>query len=117
MKSIRIYLILITMFFLVITCNVKTKNGPTEKADIIEFLGQWTIDNKDGAVSWLEVRQEKGYLDADLLWIAGSVDPVADVYLASNQALVVTRTNQVVLKKDENKSRSFAFGYELAGYS
>lgn len=67
------------------------------------FLGMWSIDVEGGGVSWLEVHEKEGYLDANLLWIGGSVLPVADVYLADKNTLVVTRVNEVV--RDEATGR------------
>jgi hypothetical protein len=84
------------------SCKVETKKEAAPKTDITEFLGQWTIDIKGGSVGWLEVRQEEGYLDADLLWGGGSVVPVANVFLSNDRYLIVTRNNNVVLKKDTN---------------
>ena len=73
---------------------------PCMAADAVEpFLGQWALFLPNGA-GWLEVRQEQGYLDADLLWYGGSVVPVQDVYV-DGETLVVTRVNRQVVKKDE----------------
>jgi hypothetical protein len=74
-----------------------------QKTDVSEFFGQWTIDIQGGGVGWLEVRQEADYLDADLLWGGGSVVPVANVYLDQDKYLIVTRVDNAVKKRDENK--------------
>jgi hypothetical protein len=87
-----------------LSCKVENKPDLPKKTDVAEFTGQWTIDVKGGGVSWLEVRQEDKYLDGDLLWIAGSVLPVSDIFLANNNVLVVTQTNEVVRKKDEKNN-------------
>ncbi|MCX6256233.1 MAG: DUF1080 domain-containing protein [Bacteroidia bacterium] len=50
------------------------------------------------------MRQEENYLDADLLWASGSVLPVSNIFLAKDQVLIVTRSNDVVRKRDENKN-------------
>ena len=63
-----------------------------------QYLGQWSLFLPGGA-GWLEVRQEEGYLDADILWYGGSVVPVASVYIMGDD-LVVTKTSQV--KRPEN---------------
>ncbi len=88
------------------SCQEKAKPAaePVQKTDVSEFLGQWTIDVQGGGVGWLEVRQEAEYLDADLLWIGGSVSPVASVYMDNDNHLVVTRIDNVVRTKDENKN-------------
>jgi len=82
----------------------KTETAPVPKTDISEYIGQWTIDVQGGGVSWLEVRQEKDYLDADLLWIGGSVMPVSNVYPDNDHFLIVTRIDNVVRTKDEKNN-------------
>lgn len=84
------------------SCNVKPKVEPVQKTDVSEFFGQWTIDIKGGSVGWLEVRQEKDYLDAELLWGGGSVVPVSNVFLSNDKYLIVCRTDKVVRTKDAN---------------
>ncbi len=67
------------------------------------YLGRWAL-HFDGGMGWLEVRQEDGYLDADLLWVGGSVTPVANVYIA-NGKLIVTRTSTSALGNNDGKKR------------
>jgi hypothetical protein len=69
------------------------------------FIGMWTIDIEGGGVAWLEVHEKQGFLDADLLWKGGSVVPVSHVYLVDENNLVVTRTREVLKKKDENGNK------------
>lgn len=59
--------------------------------DISEFLGHWSFDIEGGGVGWLDVRQEDNYIDADLLWWGGSVLPVANIFLAGDGVLHVSR--------------------------
>lgn len=75
-------------------------------AGLERFAGRWALHLPGGA-GWLEVRQEGGYLDADILWFGGSVVPVSGVYLEGD-ALVVERTRSVVRKRDDqgNPTRS-----------
>jgi len=101
MKTIFTYFGIVLVSLSIISCNVKPKVEPVQKADISEFLGQWTIDISGGSVGWLEVRQEKDYLDADLLWGGGSVNPMASAYLAGDK-LIVTKVDKVVRTKDAN---------------
>jgi len=60
-----------------------------ESAD--PFLGMWalTLDYDNNRAGWLEVRQEKGYLDADLLWRWGSVTPVGFTLVTGENLLLV----------------------------
>ena len=102
MKTIFTYFGIFLASLAIISCNVKPKVEPAQKTDISEFLGQWTIDINGGSVGWLEVRQEKDYLDADLLWGGGSVNPMAHVYLSGDNFLVVTKIDKVVRTKDAN---------------
>ncbi len=102
MKKYYLFISLLFFVFSITSCKTEVKTEPVKKTDISEFLGQWTIDIQGGTVGWLEVRQAEGYLDGDLLWIGGSVLPVADIYLADDKYLIVTRVNNVVRSKDEN---------------
>ena len=102
MKTIFIFFASVLVSLSIISCGVKPVAEPVQKTDVSEFLGQWTIDIEHGTVGWLEVRQEKDYLDAELLWIGGSVVPVSNVYMAGDKYLIVTRTDNVVRTKDEN---------------
>lgn len=45
------------------------------------FVGRWALTVPGGRVGWLGVAKEEGVLDASLLWIGGSVFPVASVYI------------------------------------
>ena len=80
---------------------VKSAGQPTQN-DSTSFLGRWALHLDSGA-GWLEVRQEAGYLDADLLWRGGSVVPVSHVYVQGKK-LVVERIHRISHKSDdENK--------------
>ncbi|MCB0632100.1 MAG: DUF1080 domain-containing protein [Saprospiraceae bacterium] len=61
------------------------------------FYGMWTLSIEGGSVGWLEVQNNNGYLDADLLWGGGSVLPVDNVYFADDNTLIVTRTQEVTV--------------------
>lgn len=45
------------------------------------FIGRWALTVSDGRAGWLGVTEEEGLLDASVLWIGGSVFPVASVYI------------------------------------
>jgi len=78
-------------------------NGQKSKKD---FYGMWTIAIDGGSVGWLNVNEDKGYLDAELLWRGGSVMPVADVYFEDDKNLVVTRVDERrVGQRDENERK------------
>jgi len=55
------------------------------------FLGMWalTLDYNNSNAGWLELTQEKGFLDAHLLWRGGSVEAVEYAILAGDQLLLV----------------------------
>lgn len=82
-----------------ITSEVLTGRPPFRFADNNGFYGMWTLSIEGGGVGWLEVHNKEGYLDADLLWVGGSVLPVSNVYFADENTLVVTRTQEVVRSK------------------
>lgn len=59
-----------------------------------DFYGMWTLDIDGGSVGWLNVNEDQGFLDAELLWQGGSVVPVSNVYFIDDKTLVVTRTHE-----------------------
>jgi len=83
------------------SCSAPATETQPVATDISEFIGQWTIDIENGSVGWIEVRQEDGYLDADILWGGGSVLPVSSIFLAKGHVLTIQRSNVVVRKRDE----------------
>jgi hypothetical protein len=104
MKTVLFCFAIVLVSLSFTSCNEKPKVEPVQKTDISEFFGQWTIDIAGGSVGWLEVRQEKNYLDADLLWGGGSVVPVSNVFLVKDRYLMVSRTDNVVRTKDANNA-------------
>ena len=69
------------------------------------FLGAWalTLDYEGGNAGWLEVRQEDGYLDSDLLWRGGSVNPIGFTMVNDSQ-LVLVNGRDVVRKRDKEQN-------------
>ena len=88
----------ILFFFSTITITIGQND------DVEVFLGRWALHFQEG-MGWLEVRQEDGYLDADLLWRGGSVVPVANVFVADGK-LTVTRTSTAAFDKGDGKMRT-----------
>jgi hypothetical protein len=96
-----------------ISCQEKKEAADTGAVmpDITRFLGQWTIDIMPSQVGWLEVRQENGYIDADLLWGGGSVLPVPYIYLSGDVLYVGRAPGRYVRKKDENGNEARIHNY------
>ncbi|MDR2147692.1 MAG: DUF1080 domain-containing protein [Tannerella sp.] len=80
-----------------------------------EFYGMWTLDIEDGSVGWLGVNEDKGFLDADLLWQGGSVEPVAGVYFTDEHTLVVIRTGQARRSDDRRHVVNQTYTFERTG--
>ncbi|RPI45746.1 MAG: DUF1080 domain-containing protein [Bacteroidetes bacterium] len=75
-----------------------------QKVSTVEpFLGMWALDldYDDSNAGWLEVRQEEGYLDAEILWRWGSVYPVENTMVVGDM-LLLTHGSDVVRKKDSD---------------
>ena len=55
------------------------------------FLGMWalTLDYENNKAGWLEVTQERGFLDAQMLWRWASVEPVEFTMVTGDQLLLV----------------------------
>ena len=65
------------------------------------FLGAWALElgYDFSSAGWLEVRQEEGYLDAEILWRWGSVYPI-DFPFVFGDALFLTHGSDQVREKD-----------------
>ena len=95
---------LITAFILIVFTSAVTLASPNCEPSITEngFLGMWTFDIEGGGVGWLHVHEKQGFLDAELLWIGGSVLPISNIYMLDKDNLVITRTYERLM--GENKT-------------
>lgn len=97
MKKVAFTIIAVLMTSTSLFANIRCESlNDSENS----FLGMWGIDIKGGGVGWLNIHEEQGFLDGELLWIGGSVIPVSDIYVVDDHTLVVTRTDEQILKKD-----------------
>lgn len=65
--------------------------------DVSQFVGQWSFDIGDGGImhaGWLNIRQEDGYLDADLMWGAGGIHYGASYVYIRDNTLYIGRNNR-----------------------
>ena len=94
---------LITAFVLILSTTTLALANPSCEPPITEngFLGMWALDIEGGGVGWLHVHEKQGFLDAELLWIGGSILPVSNIYLLDENNLVVTRTYERGMGKDK----------------
>jgi len=86
------------IFFILHLSIISHSQDNVKSAD--KFLGMWTLDIEDETVGWLHVHNDQGYLDADMMWVGGSVVPVGHIYMANDKTLVVTRTFDRPIGKD-----------------
>lgn len=94
-------LVLSLILFNVLVC-FSSADVPHNDASV--YVGQWSFDFGNGSVGWLQVRQEEGYLDADLMWGGGSVMyGLPYVYIAGNKLIVGRDLRNVVLKRDADR--------------
>jgi hypothetical protein len=73
-------------------------------AEANPFLGEWALTIPGGGAGWLGVQQHDGRLEASVMWVAGSVEPVASVKIEDGK-LVITRQH-VVEHKDASGQKS-----------
>jgi hypothetical protein len=92
----------ISAFFITILMTTIMACGQNVKQD---FYGMWTIAIDGGSVGWLNVHEDNGILDAELLWQGGSVLPVSDVYFEDDKNLVVTRTQERLMERGDENGR------------
>ncbi len=68
------------------------------------FFGRWALTIPGGGAGWLEITQQKGYLDGSILWGGGSVVPVSSVFFSDDgDTLYVTRVNEVRRRNDSGR--------------
>lgn len=73
----------------------------TPQNDVSSYLGQWTFDFGQRSVGWLQVRQEEGYLDADLMWGGGGIAyGLPYVYVAGGKLYVGRNPRNAVLTRN-----------------
>jgi hypothetical protein len=94
-----------TLLFLSVFSGLTIQLSAQEES-AAPFLGRWalTLDYDNKNAGWLEVRQEKGYLDADLLWRWGSVTPIDHTIIQGNNLLLV-QSSEVVKKREGGSDR------------
>lgn len=93
---------LIALLFLAVFSGLSVQSY--SQAESVEpYLGMWalTLDYENNSAGWLEMRQENGYLDADLLWRWGSVTPVDYTFITGEQLMLVNGSD--VTKKVDGK--------------
>ena len=96
----------VSIVLLVVILSAFSINAQDTKKD---FYGMWSLDIEGGSVGWLGVNENKGFLDAELLWQGGSVLPVASVYFSGDNTLVVTRSREV--KRNDTRTHIVAQTY------
>ena len=102
----------IGFLFVVLLSSALSIHAQDEKK---EFFGMWTIAIADGSVGWLGVNDDKGFLDAELLWQGGSVVPVSHVFFKDNNTLVVTRTSEARRNEGRRHTVTQTFTFERIG--
>ena len=107
----KLFSILILLLFTGTTAfaNPLAKASSTNNS----FLGMWTFDIDGGGIGYLKVHKEQGFLDAEMLWVGGSVVPVSNVYLLDENNLVVTRTRETAKNKGSKEERKHTITYTL----
>lgn len=97
-----------TILFVVFVLLALNSKAQDPKKD---FFGMWTLDIEGGSVGWLQLHDKDGFLDAELLWQGGSVEPVSNVYFVDNNTLEVTRTREV--KRSESRKHILSQTYRF----
>lgn len=71
-------------------CCVALSAGVAENA----FVGQWAINPAAGGAGWLEVRPADGSLTGTLLWMGGSPEPQARVWIDGDKLVALRLGNE-----------------------
>src|SRR5215467_10809790 len=54
------------------------------------FIGAWELTLPGGSAGWLGVQETGGHIQASVMWVAGSVEPVASAKVEDGR-LILTR--------------------------
>ncbi|MDD4777008.1 MAG: DUF1080 domain-containing protein [Fermentimonas sp.] len=105
MRSSTAISLIVAIFLVCFTfsCSENKQGASSElpKNDVSAYLGQWTFDIANSSVGWLQVRQEEGYLDADIMWVAGSVYyGLPYVFTAGDKLILGRNPRNIVLSRD-----------------
>lgn len=103
------FLVLLLLFPFIIPQN----SFASPRLDENPYLGRWALHLPEGA-GWLEVRQEEGYLDADIMWRGGSVVPVSHVYIHEGK-LHISRTSGGMIARDNDRKHQITAYLVLEG--
>ena len=66
------------------------------------ILQRYRLHLPEGA-GWLEVRQEDGYLDADIMWRGGSVVPVSHVFIHEGKLHISRTAGGTIARANDRK--------------
>ncbi|MGQ7867848.1 3-keto-disaccharide hydrolase [Sunxiuqinia sp. sy24] len=113
-SAILIFVVLVACIGISALCNANDAKSMTEGSQdqIDGFLGQWTFDFGSNAVGWLQVRQEDGYLDADLMWGGGGVFyGLPYVYVAGDVLYLGRNPRKAILGKDTHGNATLTRDY------
>ena len=78
------------------------------------YIGHWALPLPTGGPGWLGVTQEKGKLEAGILWGGGSVKPVTSVKVEGDR-LVITRVQVQRRGADKGKKITETITATLSG--
>ena len=98
-KKNRMKKIIVFLIFVLGACYVGNAQNSSK-----EFFGMWNLEIEDGAVGWLHVFENNGFLDAELLWRGGSVTPVSSAFFFDENTLMVTRSREIVRTGEEGEN-------------
>ena len=85
--------VIVMLLAFICASNVLKAQEPIDK-----FLGRWALHLPGGA-GWLEVSNNNGYIDANILWYGGSVVPADHAYI-DGEVLIVSRLRSLVREKE-----------------
>lgn len=98
-------LLVLTLPALLVVLSACEAPAPTDRPvaedDPSPFIGQWTFDIGNWGVGWLDIREDGGFLDADLMWGFGGIDySVPYTYVSGNTLFIGRNPRRVVQERD-----------------
>ena len=98
MKLNKLFSGILAGLFILFSTSAMAQESPADP-----YVGMWALDldYENSNAGWLEVHQEDGYLDAEMLWRGGSVFPV-DFTMIFKGELLLVHGRDVVRERDDS---------------
>lgn len=115
-------LLLLVISGVVMSCTMQNQDTTTTttttktEVEVSDFLGYWTFDINDSSVGWINIKQEDGFLDAELMWGFGNVMYGMPYVFMKDDKLIIGRDEIKDIKNYPTWIEVKTEGDKISGY-